>query len=100
MTTAPMIDYDAEKFLRLMSKKSFSYIGVAMLIRAHLLITETHRLKSIDIDHILHIRNANTRNLIDQVIAGSFKTDSEGYIYSTAVDRTMGRRAIPESSPD
>lgn len=97
-TTVPMFDCDAERFLKVMQGRSFSYIGAAMLIRAHLLITETNRLRPIQLDHILHINTTYSRGLIDQVLAGSFQTDSEGYIYSASVDRTMDRY-VPEGSP-
>ena len=98
MTSTPMLDCNAERFLKVMQGRTFSYIGAALLIRAHLLITETNRLKPIQLDHILHINSTYSRDLIDQVLAGSFETDSEGYIYSASVDRMMDRY-VPEGSP-
>ena len=98
MNSTPMLDCNAERFLKVMQGRTFSYIGAALLIRAHLLITETNRLKPIQIDHILHINTTYSRDLIDQVLAGSFERDSEGYIFSASVDRMVGRY-VPEGSP-
>ena len=95
-TTIPMIDYDAERFLSLMAGRSFSYIGAALLIRAHLLLAETNRLKPVQVEHILRIHTQATRALIDQVITDSFSIDGEGYIYSKAVDRTMDKYALED----
>jgi hypothetical protein len=91
--TVPLIDYDAERFLTLMAGKSFSYIGAAMLIRAHLLLTETYRMKPAQLYQVLRIRTLAARALVDEVLETTFRTDSEGYIYSGGVDRMMARYA-------
>ena len=95
-STVHMIDYGAEKFLDIMVGRSLKYIGAAMLIRAHLLIAENNRLKPVQIEHLLHVNSTYVRDLIDQVIEGSFKKDAEGYIYSTGVDQAVDRYEAAE----
>jgi hypothetical protein len=88
----PFMDHDAERFLTLMSRKSFSYIGVAMLIRAHLFLAETNRLKPVQLNHILRVGSPMTQDMVDQVVADSFSMDADGYIFSVGVDRTVAQQ--------
>jgi len=86
------ISYQADEFLSSVWRRSFSYVGALMLIRAHLTLAPGNRLSRAELHRIFNTRTPQSVNLITEVIDLSFKEDSTG-VFSPAIDRAAAAAA-------
>ena len=85
--TMTTIAFEAAQFLSSMHRRSFSFVGAAMLIRAHLTLAPGNRLSRAAVHALFNTRTAPTIALIDEVMDMAFRVDDQQMVYSPAVDR-------------
>ncbi len=87
--TTTNIPFDAPQFLTTMYRRSFAFVGCATLLKAHLTLAPNNRLTRDDIHHIFHAKTLITTTLIDDVIGIAFRTDDNGMVYCSVIDRAV-----------
>lgn len=87
--TKTTINLEAAQFLSSMHRRSFSFVGAAMLIRAHLTLTPGNRISRAALHTLFNTRTAPAIALIDEVLDMAFREDDQQMIYSPAVDRAV-----------
>jgi len=97
--TNTIISFDAEGFLSGMRRRSFAFIGAAMLIRAHLTMAPRNRLTRATIHCTFNSRSTPTIALIDEVLDMAFRVDDTGFVYSPGVDRAAAQAVRAEQVP-
>ena len=86
-----IISFDAAGFLSGMRRRSFAFVGAAMLIRAHLTLAPRNRLTRAAVHGIFNSRTAPTIALIDEVLDMAFRIDDSGLVFSPGVDRAVAQ---------
>lgn len=87
--TKTTIAFEAAQFLSAMHRRSFSYVGAAMLIRAHLTLAPSNRLTRAAVHALFNTRTAPAIALIDEVMDMAFREDDQKMVYSPAIDRAV-----------
>ncbi len=83
----PLFPRDASRFLYSMRRRSFAFVGAAVLLRAHLELAPGNRLSRRAVHVLFQPKTANTAFLIDEVMDFAFREDADGLIYLPAIDR-------------
>lgn len=92
-TPTANVPFDALQFLGHMRHRSFSYVGAATLLRAHLMLAPFNRIAREDVFAIFRATAPVVRVLIGDVIDHSFREDEHGMVYSPAIDRAAAASA-------
>ena len=87
--TNTTVSFEAAPFLSTTRRRSFSYVGAEMILRAHLTLTPDNRLSRASIHVLFNTRSVQAAALIDEVMDFAFCEDDKGMIYSPAIDRAM-----------
>ncbi|MEO5690112.1 MAG: hypothetical protein ABIR54_22355 [Burkholderiaceae bacterium] len=87
--TKTTIPFDAAAFLHSMRHRSFSFVGAAMLLRAHLTLAPSNRLSRAAVYELFRATTAQTIALVDDVMDYAFREDDQQMIFSPGIDRAM-----------
>jgi len=85
--TKALLPCDASQFLYSMRRRSFAFVGAAMLLRAHLELAPGNRLSRTAVHILFQPKSANTLMLLEEVMDFAFREDADGLIYLPALDR-------------
>ena len=85
--TNTIVSFEAAPFISTTRRRSYSYVGAEMILRAHLTLAQDNRLSRAAIHALFNTRSAQAAALIDEVMDFAFREDDKGMVYSPAIDR-------------